>query len=141
MIGVFVAKKNVSAAFDALNRRDVSAFLSGWREDCAFIYPGNILVSGKMEGKNSIEKWFQNFMDQFPKIKFTVKDICVENIFDFVGTNVITAHWDIDLTNRYGNVVHNSGVTIINIKFGKAFLVTDYMFASGNKFRTARGLA
>jgi ketosteroid isomerase-like protein len=141
MIGVYVAKKNVSAAFDALNRRDVSAFLSDWREDCAFIYPGNIPVSGKMEGKNSIEKWFQNFMDQFPKIKFTLKDICVENIFDFVGTNVITAHWDIDLTNHYGKVVHNSGVTIINIKFGKAFLVTDYIFASGNKLRTAWGVA
>jgi ketosteroid isomerase-like protein len=141
MIGVFVAKKNVSAAFDALNRRDISAFLSDWREDCAFICPGNIPVSGKMEGKNSIKKWFQNFMDQFPKIKFTLKDICVENIFDFVGTNVITVHWDIDLTNRYGNVVHNSGVTIINTKFGKAFLVTDYIFAYVDKLRTAWGVA
>jgi ketosteroid isomerase-like protein len=141
MIGVFVAKKNVSAAFDALNRRDVPAFLSDWREDCAFIYHGNIPVSGKMEGKNSIEKWFQNFMELCPKMKFTLKDICVENIFDLVGTNVITAHWDIDLTNRYGDVVHNSGVTIINIKFGKAFLVTDYMYASGNKHKIERGVA
>jgi ketosteroid isomerase-like protein len=137
MIGVLIAKKNVSSAFDALNRRDVSAFLSSWRDDCVFIYPGNIPVSGKMEGKSSIEKWFQNFMDQFPKFKFTLKSICVKNIFDFVGTNVVTAHWDIDLTNRDGNVVHNNGVTIINIKFGKAFLVTDYYFDTGDKFRTA----
>jgi len=92
MIGAIIAKKKVSSAFDALNRRDFSAFLSGWRDDCAFIYPGDISVSGKMEGKKSIENWFQNFLDQFPKIKFTVKNICVENIFDFVGTNVVTAH-------------------------------------------------
>jgi ketosteroid isomerase-like protein len=141
MIGAFVAKKNVFAAFDALNRRDVSAFLSYWREDCAFIYHDNIPVSGKMEGKNSVEKWFQNFMDRCPQMKFTLKDIYVENIFDFIGTNVITVHWDIDLTSRYGKVVHNSGLTIINIKFGKAFLVTDYIFSSGNKFRTVHRVA
>ena len=99
MIGAFIAKKKVSSAFDALNWRDFSTFLSAWREDCAFIYPGDISVSGKMEGKASIEKWFQNFMDQFPKIKFTLKNICVENIFDFVGTNVVTVHWNVDLTN------------------------------------------
>jgi ketosteroid isomerase-like protein len=141
MIGAFIAKKKVSSAFDAINRRDISAFLSAWRDDCTFIYPGNMPVSGKMEGKKSFEKWFQNFMEQFPKIKFTIKNICVDNIFDFVGTNVVAAHWDLDLTNRDGNVVHNSGVTIINIKFGKALLVTDFIFDMGDKFKTAWGVA
>jgi ketosteroid isomerase-like protein len=56
MIGAFIAKKKVSSAFDALNRRDFSAFLSGWKDDCVFIYPGDISTSGKMEGKTSIEK-------------------------------------------------------------------------------------
>ncbi len=141
MIGALIAKKNVSSAFDALNRRDVSAFLSDWRDDCAFIYPGSIPVSGKMEGKDAVKKWFQNFMEQFPEIKFTVRSVSVENIFDIVGTNVVMAHWDIDLTNRDGKVVHNSGVSIINIKFGKAYSVTDYIFDTGDKFRTAWGVA
>ena len=141
MIGAFIAKKKVSSAFDAINRRDVSAFLTDWRDDCTFNYPGKIAVSGSIRGKKSIEIWFKNFMEQFPKIKFTVKNICVENIIDFVGTNVVAAHWDLDLTNRDGNVVHNSGVTIINIKFGKALLVTDYIFDTGDKFRTAWGVA
>lgn len=141
MVGAIIAKRNVSLAFDALNRRDFSAFLSAWRDDCVFIYPGDIPVSGKMEGKKSIENWFQNFLDQFPEIKFTVKNICVENIFDFVGTNVVSAHWDVDLTNRDGKKVQNNGVTVINIKFGKALVVTDYIFDTGNKFRTAWGVA
>ena len=80
-------------------------------------------------------------MDQFPKIKFTLKNICVENIFDFVGTNVVTAHWDVDVTNRDGKNFQNSGVTIINIKFGKALLVTDFIFDTGDKFKTAWGVA
>ena len=141
MIGAFIAKKKVASAFDALNRRDFSAFLSAWRDDCVFIYPGDISVSGKMEGKASIENWFQNFMDQFPKIKFTLKNICVENIFDFVGTNVVMAHWDVDLTNRDGKEIQNSGVTVINIKLGKASLVIDYILDTGDKFKTAWGVA
>ncbi len=34
-------------------------------------------------------------------------------------------HWDIDLMNRDGNVVHNRGVSIINAKLGKACSVID----------------
>ena len=67
MIGTLIAKKKISLAFDALNRRDFSTFLSAWRDDCIFVYPGDISVSGKMEGKASIEKWFQNFIDNFQK--------------------------------------------------------------------------
>ena len=141
MIGALIAKNKVSSAFDALNRRDFSAFLSAWRDDCVFVYPGDISVSGKMEGKASIKNWFQNFMEQFPKIKFTLKNICVENIFDFVGTNVVMAHWDVDLTNRDGKEIQNSGVTVINIKLGKASLVIDYILDTGDKFKTAWGVA
>ena len=137
MIGAFIAKKKISSAFDALNRRDFPTFSSAWRDDCVFIYPGDIPVSGRIEGKAAIEKWFQNFLDQYPKLKFTIKNICVENIFDFVGTNVVTAHWDIDLTNRDGKEVQNSGITIITIKFGKALFVKDFIFDTGEKFRTA----
>jgi len=62
-------------------------------------------------------------LNQFPKINFTVKNICVNNVLDFVGTNVVAAHWDIDLTNRDGKEIQNSGVTVIEIKFGKALHV------------------
>lgn len=140
MIGAFIVKKKVSSSFDALNRRNVSAFLSDWKDDCTFNYPGNIAVSGSIRGKKSIEIWFKNFMEQFPKIKFTVKNICVENIIDFVGTNVVAAHWDLDQTNRDGKLIHNSGVTVINIKYSKAILVTDYIYDTGDKFKTAWGV-
>jgi len=141
MIGALIAKKKTASAFDALNRRDMSAFLSAWRDDCVFIYPGDISVSGETKGKPAIEKWFRNFMDQFPKIKFTVKSVCVKRIFDFTGTNVVAAQWDIELTNRDGKEIENSGVTIINTRMGKAFLVKDYLFNTGKKFREAWGEA
>ena len=141
MIGALIAKRKTASAYDALNRRDMSAFLSGWRDDSVFIYPGDISVSGEMKGKAAIEDWFRKFMDQFPKIKFTVKSICVENVFDFIGTNVVGAHWDIELTNRDGKEIENSGVTIINTKMGKAVLVKDYLFDTGQKYKEAWGEA
>lgn len=141
MIGALIAKYKISSAFDALNNRDFEAFLAGWRDDCTFIYPGDLPVSGKMEGKPAIEKWFKNFLDQFPKIKFTVKNVCVDNVFDFMGTNTVAAHWDIEYTNKDGKEIQNSGVSIIKIKFGKALFVKDYIFDTGDKFKTAWGIA
>ncbi len=128
MIGAIIAKSKVSSAFDALNRRDLPAFLSGWAENAIFFYPGNISVSGKMEGKKAIEGWFRKYLDQFPTLIFTLKNVCVQNIFAFGGTNVIAVEWDINLTNREGKDFQNSGVTIVNVKKGRVILVRDYIF-------------
>ena len=140
MIGAFIAKMKIRSAFEALNQRDFPAFSAAWRDDCVFIYPGDIEVSGKFEGRAAIEKWFQNFLEQFPKINFTIKNICVDNVLDFVGTNTVAAHWDIDLTNRDGKEIQNSGVTVIEIKFGKALYVKDCLFDTGPKWRTGWGV-
>ena len=72
MIGAFIAKMKIRSAFEALNQRNFPAFSAAWRDDCVFIYPGDIKVSGKFEGKVAIEKWFNNFLEQFPKINFTI---------------------------------------------------------------------
>ena len=141
MIGALIAKYKINHAFDALNRRDFEAFLSDWRDDCTFVYPGNLSVSGKFEGKDAIAKWFKSFLEQFPKIEFTVKNLCVDNVFDFIGTNTVAAHWDINLTNKDDKEVQNSGVTVIKIKFGKAEFVTDYIFDTDEKFKTAWSVA
>ena len=140
MIGAFIAQMKVRSAFEALNQRDFPAFSAAWRDDCVFIYPGDIEASGKYEGRAAIEKWFTNFLDQYPKIKFTVKNICVDNVMDFVGTNVVAAHWDIDLTNRDGKKFKNSGVTVIEIKFGKALYVKDFLFNTGATWKASWGV-
>ncbi len=67
-------------------------------------------------------------MEQFPKINFTLKNICVKNGFALGGTNVLAVEWDFYLTNREGRDFLNSGVTTINVKRGRATLVRDYIF-------------
>ena len=135
MIGALVAKKAIADAFKAMNRHDLPTFMSAWRDDGVFIYPGEIHASGTFKGKSAVEGWFRNFFDQFPKIQFDVQDICVRNIFAFTGTNVIAVHWNIQLTNREGRVGQNSGVSLISIKSGKVVHTKDFIFDLGDNFK------
>ena len=135
MIGALVARKALAGAFDALNRHDLPKFMSAWRDDGVFIYPGEIPESGIFQGKSAVEGWFRHFFEQFPEIRFDIQDLCVRNIFDLSGTNVVAVHWSIQLSNREGRAGQNSGVTVVNIRRGKVFLVKDFIFDLGGEFR------
>jgi len=80
MIGAIIGKREVRAAFDAFNKRDLSSFLSHWREDATFIYPGNLSISGRIEGKKAIEEFTKKYLERFPEWKVTLKNIFVKNI-------------------------------------------------------------
>jgi len=129
-----IAKKALADPFDALNRHDLPSFMSAWRDDGVFIYPGEIPESGTFQGKSAVEGRFRRFFDQFPTIQFDVRDICVRDIFDLAGNNVVVVHWNIQLTNREGRVGQNSGVTVVSIKRGKVFLVKEFIFDLGDNF-------
>jgi len=141
MIGALIARKAIADAFEALNRRDLSTFMSAWRDDGVFIYPGDISMSGTFEGRSAVEEWFKKFFEQYPKIQFDVHDICVRNIGAFTGNNVIAAHWTVQLTNRTGRVGQNSGVTLITAEGGKVRFVKDFIFDQGENFRLNWGAA
>ena len=140
MIGALIAKQKVKSGFAALNRRDFLELSSGLRDDCVFIFPGNLPVSGEMKGKAAVENWLKKFIDQFQKVNFTLTNICVDNIFDFVGTNTIAAHWDLSYTNRDGKEVQNTGITIFKAKFGKVYFLKDYIFDPEEKLKAAWGI-
>ena len=128
MIGAIIAKRKTSSVYASLNRRDLSKSLANWAADATFVYPGSISVSGKIEGKKAIEEWFKKFLEQFPKVNITVKNVYIQNIFALGATNVVAVEWDEAVTNREGRSFQYSGVTIINIKRGKATSVREYIF-------------
>ena len=141
MIGTIIAKNNLIRSFQALNNHDLDGFMSAWRDDGVFIYPGELSVSGTFEGRDAVEKWFRNFFDHYPKLYFDVHDICFKNIFDFTGNNVAAIHWNLEVTNRDGREGQNSGVTVITIEGGKAVRVKDYIFDQGQNFKLNWGAA
>ena len=141
MIGTLIARKAVAGSFEALNRHDLTKFMSAWRDDGVFIYPGEIPASGTFRGKSAVEGWFRNFLSQFPRIQFDVQDMCVRNIFAIGGTNVVAVHWNLQLTNRGGRAGQNSGVTVVSITGGKVVMVKDFIFDQGENFKLNWGAA
>ena len=90
--------------------------------------PGMCLLSGTNKGKSTVSAWFNHLMVAGPSVHFSIKSICVDNIFDLIGTNVITVEWDNSVTNRKGINILVSGVSVIRIKKGRIIKVCDYIF-------------
>ena len=128
MIGAVIAKRRGSLAFDRLNRRELAKSMAAWADDATFTFPGNVSISGETKGKKAIEACFAKMFEQFPRMNFTVKEVFVSNIFALGATNNIAVEWDVVETNREGKEFHNSGVTTIRVKGGKAVAVRDYIF-------------
>jgi uncharacterized protein (TIGR02246 family) len=135
MIGTVIARKAVARAFRALNSHDLNGFMSAWRDDGVLTYPGEMWASGTFTGKPAVTEWFRKFFEQYPKINYDIQQICAKKIFAMSGTNVMTAHWNIYLTNRSGRVGQNSGVSVITLKSGRVVQVKDFLFDLGENFR------
>ena len=140
MIGAIIARQAVKSGFDALNDRDLDKFMKAWAEQSIWIYPGNLSVSGKFVGKDKVRNWFEHFQEQFPQMKFNVKHLGVGSIFALSGNNIISAYWDLELTNKGGLKYQNSGVTLLKIKSSKVVQGEDFLFkSSGEEFEKIWG--
>jgi ketosteroid isomerase-like protein len=135
MIGAIVARNAVKSGFDALNDRNLDKFMKAWADQSVWIYPGNLSVSGKFVGKDEVRKWFEHFQEQFPQRKFTLKHLGVGNIFGIGANNVVSAYWELELTNNTGLKFQNSGVTLLTIKGSKVVQGEDFLSRnSGDEF-------
>ena len=67
-------------------------------------------------------------LEQYPEIEFNVKSVCVQNIFDITGTNFVIVEWDIRVKRTDEKEFENTGITTINLRYGKATEVRDFIF-------------
>jgi ketosteroid isomerase-like protein len=140
MLGAILAKQAVKSGFDFLNEGNLEKCIKGWDDNCIWKYPGKVKAGGTYTGKDQVRKWYEAFFTQFPRRKFTLKHIAVENIFDFAGNNTVLARWDLETTNKDGFISTNSGVTLLNIKGSKITMGEDFMLNSdGDEYRKAWG--
>ncbi len=139
MLGAILAKRGVAGGYATMNRRDLRALMAEWHNDAVFTYPGDIPVSGTFKGKGVIEAWFRRYFEQFPEVRFEVLDICVKDMFDLIGNNVIIGHWNVQVTSREGQTGGWSGVSIFTLQRGKVVALTDIIFDVGDEFRRCWG--
>ena len=135
MIGAILAKRGVAEGYQAMNRRDLPAMMADWHDDAVFTYPGDVPGSGTFEGKRVIEDWFRRYFEHFPAVRFEAHDVCVRDLFDLVGNNVIIGHWDVQVTNRGGQTGAWSGVSIFTLRRGKVVALKDIIFDVGGDFQ------
>ena len=128
MIGAIIGKKLVRSQYDRLNRGEIDAFLSGFADNAVFIYPNNVSVGGEIKGKKAIDEWFHKLMEHYSKISITLKNVFVTNVLALGSTNIFAVEWDEIATNRDGKDFKFSGVTIIDVKKGKATRIQEYVY-------------
>mgnify|MGYP001048101461 CR=1 FL=1 len=139
MIGAWLAQRKTPEIYQAFNRHDLKAVLANFADDVTFVFPGDVRASGVHSGKEAVARWFEQFFEQFPTLKFTVRRVAVANLFDMTGDNVVATRWDVEVVNRDGRQGHNSGVTVTTLRRGKAVHIQDFIFDTGPNFRAAWG--
>ena len=128
MIGAIIGKKFVQSQYDLLNQGDIDTFMRGIAEDAIYIYPGDIPISGEIKGKKAIGEWFHKVWNQFPEIKITLRNIFVTNVSALGSTNTFATEWIEDVKNKDGKEFRFTGVTVVEVKKGKATHIREYIF-------------
>jgi ketosteroid isomerase-like protein len=128
MIGALIAKSSVQRGYDSMARGDLDTFLSIFSEDAIVIYP----TKGTIKGKEAVGAFYRHFVHTFPKVNPVALNVGVENIFDLIGTNVISVHFEISTTNRKGITFKQEGMQLIRIKHGKLVHLHYFFFDTEN---------
>jgi len=139
LIGAAIARARVRGAYAALNRRDLDGFLAAWAEDAVFVFPGEISASGTFRGKPEIRRWFTVFLDTFPELTFTLRQVALSRPYTPGADNEVAVHWDIDLVHRNGRRNRNHGVTVVTLRRARVVHACDYIFDTGRRFREVWG--
>lgn len=130
MLGSLIAKQAVKVGLKSFENHDLKMSKVGWRNDVTMIYPaGDVLPGGKFQGKDAVTQWVKNAMDYFPVYKIDIKHVCVQNLFDLIGNNVITVLWNETRVDCEGITYHLDGLSKITLRGFRAIEMKDYVFS------------
>jgi len=121
-------KMKARTAMEAVNRGDIETFLKDWADDGVLVYPGDVSTSGEVRGKEAIREWLENWRDMFPDLEFTIRDIYLRNSIYLGMTNVIAVHIEASGTNKFGDKVGSSSISLFTIRGTKIVRLQDFIF-------------
>jgi hypothetical protein len=79
MVMTMIVKRILRSGMDALNRGDVDAAMAGWADDALYEFPSDISVGGRLKGKEEIAGWFRRWIEEYPKRKLTMGNLCLQH--------------------------------------------------------------
>lgn len=127
MIGALLAKTMAGGAFRALERHDLTSLMKHIHDDIVWFYPTEVSVGGEHRGRRAVEDFFIRWLEQFPKVRFNLRNKFVSNLMALGLSNTLAVEWDVEITTKDGVESRNEGVTVFVVKGGKAIRVTDYV--------------
>jgi hypothetical protein len=133
MIESMIVKREIRRVWDLMNQDDfdVNAAISGWGDDTVWDGTSELGVGETLIAKKAMGEWLQRWKKEFPKRKFTVKNICMKGTCLPSPTNVVMVEWSCWERDKQGKEFHFDGVTVIHIKNMKTIHVSEYISFKG----------
>jgi ketosteroid isomerase-like protein len=114
--------KVVGELEEALNRRDVDAFMALMTEDCVFENTSPPPDGERYEGRRAIRTYVEDFFHATPSIDFQTEDLFASGIRCVV-------RWVFHWSNTVGENGHIRGVDVFHIRNGK--MAEDFAYVKG----------
>jgi ketosteroid isomerase-like protein len=135
MIGSMIVKRLVLSQYDMMNRGDVDSMMASWADDAVYDSASGVGAAVSVKGKKAIAEWHRRYLEDFPKLKFTIKSICIREAFPLlsalIGTSVIMTEWSLAQTDKDGRESKYGGITVSHVKRMKAVYVSEYVSFKG----------
>ena len=107
---------------EALNRRDVDAFMALVTDDCVFENTFPSPDGQRYEGQRAIRTFVEDFFHSTPHIDFQTEDL-------FASGSRCVARWVFHWSNLTGEHGHIRGVDVITVRNGK--MAEDFAYVKG----------
>jgi len=114
--------KVVEELEEALNRRDVDAFMALITDDCVFENTSPPPDGERYEGQSAIRTYLEDFFHSTPYIDFQTEDL-------FASGNRCVVRWVFHWINSAGEHGHMRGVDVFHIRNGK--MAEDFAYVKG----------
>ena len=114
--------KVVQELEEALNRRDVDAFMALITDDCVFENTSPPPDGGRYEGRSAIRTFLEDFFQTTPSIDFQTEDL-------FASGNRCVVRWVFHWINTAGEHEHIRGIDVFHIRNGK--MAEDFAYVKG----------
>ena len=114
--------KVVEELEEALNRRNVDAFMALITDDCVFENTSPSPDGERYEGRSAIRTFLEDFFQATPSIDFQTEDL-------FASGNRCVVRWVFHWINSAGEHGHMRGVDVFHIRNGK--MAEDFAYVKG----------
>lgn len=111
-----IVRARVQALFDAVSRGDAKPVLSAFAVRFEHCFLGGTALGGTRTSLSKTQAWYERLFRLLPDISFRVRRISVSGA---PWNTLVLAEWDETNSGTDGVRTNNSGVHVVNLKWGR----------------------